>query len=155
MSYRTSESINALYGYLQEETCNELLDLSPWLNHGWPNDELRDTVMLLRALIESADITQVELFAKGFTSSLLNKTLPFLDEKCVAPESSCSAEVSLNHLYDPMLPIMKVVTGGGYSLHRLNAKWMRVSTESNDKTQEWIMLKRNNQLVGWVLMPAV
>ena len=155
MNYRTSESTITLYGYLQEENCNEFLDLSPWLNQGWPQAELRVTIRLLRRLIDSSDITQSELLAEGFSSSLLKRTLPFLSDKHSPLLDSRSSEASLNHLYDPKHPVMKVVNDRGYSLHRLSAKWMRVTSASDKEVLEWMMLKRNNQIVGWVLMPHI
>ncbi|MEZ8967912.1 hypothetical protein AB6E53_14575 [Vibrio breoganii] len=155
MNYRTSTSISALYGYLQEEACNELLDLSLWLNHGWPHAELKSTVVLLRRLLDSPDITQSELLAEGFSRPLLNKTLPLLTKKHVAMLQQCSSEASLNDRFDPRLPVMKVVNHGGYSIHRFSEKWMRVSSNSGNDVQEWMMLKKNNRIVGWLLMPHI
>ncbi|MFC0172527.1 hypothetical protein [Vibrio comitans] len=155
MNYHTSESINALHGYLQEETCNEFLDLSPWLNQGWPYDELKLTVLLLRRLSEFPSITPSELLSEGFSPSLLKKTVPLLSDELAPLLDPPPSQASLNHLYDQSLPMMKIVNGGGYSLHRLNAKWMRVTSSSGRKELERMMLKRNNQVVGWVLMPHV
>ncbi|CDU11736.1 hypothetical protein [Vibrio coralliirubri] len=155
MTYRTSKSIITLYDYLQEEDCNEFLDLSTWLNQGWPQEELKATVMLLRRLVDSSDITQSELLMEGFSSLLLKRTLPYLFDKHPPLLHYHSSELLLNHLYDPELLVMKVVNGGGYSLHRLSTKWMNVTSKSNKKVSEWIMLKKNNQIVGWVLMPHI
>ncbi len=155
MNYRTSDSICSLYGYLQEEACNELLDLSPWLNHGWPQAELRMTVLLLRRMIDSPGITHSELLAEGFPPSLLNKTLPFMSDEQTPLLCSCSSQASINHLYASRFPVMKVLIDSGYSLHRLSARWMRVISDSDGEILEWMMLKKNNQIVGWVLMPHI
>lgn len=154
MNYRNANSICALYDYLQEEACNELLDLSPWLNQGWPQTELRMTVMLLRKVMHSPSPTQDGLIAAGFSPSLLKCTLPLLSERHLALSTPSTFDTSLNHLYDPALTTMKFVSSSGCSLHRLSAKWMKVTTQS-DRAFEWVMLKKDNHMVGWVLMPLV
>lgn len=153
MNYRTSTSLSALCEYLQEESCNELLDLSAWLNQGWPHAELRMTVVLLRRVLSCSNITQSDLIAEGFSPPLLDKTLPLLSEQYFTLLPLHPVDDSLNHLYDPTLPIMKFIDAGDYSIHRLSARWMRLPSSSGRETLEWMMLKKNSHIVGWILMP--
>lgn len=157
MNYRTSQSLSALYHYLQDEPCNENLDLSLWLNQGWPQSELKATVMLFRRLNLTSGVTLAELLTAGFSSAWLNKILPLLPPELSPIQIPSKAGSSLNHRYDATLPMMKAIASRGYSLHRLHADSMRVHVNqgSNREHFEWMILKQEGRVIGWVLMPQI
>ncbi|MEZ9926085.1 hypothetical protein [Vibrio breoganii] len=123
MTYRTQQAVQALFQQVKSESIDELLHLSEFVQTGWPEEELKTTVKLMRILIDTPKQSMASLQQQGFAYKWLQTILALLDFSLDADEQ----QVSRSKADDISIAIV-LLAKHGFVINRIDKRNQRIFT---------------------------